>query len=80
VKGVKFDEAFVAELIEASRFWTFELLYKGQGVKNLDDQVLFGIENRVICRAIGLRFVVWWARLSISSHLKTDTHIIKLSC
>jgi hypothetical protein len=54
VKGVKFDEAFVAELIEASRFWTFELLYKGQGVKNLDDQVLFGIENRGISRAIGL--------------------------
>jgi hypothetical protein len=79
VKGVEFDEAFVAELIEASRFWTFELLYTGQGVKNLDDQDLFGIKNRGIPRAIGLRFVVWWARLSISSHLKTDTHIIKLS-
>jgi hypothetical protein len=79
VKGVKFDEAFVAELIEASRFWTFELLYKGQGVKNLDDQVLFGIENRVICRAIGLRFV-GYCSTPVSNHLKTDTHIIKLSC
>jgi hypothetical protein len=54
VKGVKFDEAFVAELIEASRFWTLVLLSIPRGVKNLDDQDLFGIENRRIPRAIGL--------------------------
>jgi hypothetical protein len=36
VKGVEFDEAFVAELIEASRFWTLELLSISWGVKKLD--------------------------------------------
>ena len=72
MKGVKFDEAFVAELIEASRFWTFELLYKGQGVKNLDDQVLFEIENRVICRAIGLQFVGCYSTKYLES--LQDTH------
>ena len=37
------------------------LIYTGRSIKNLDDQDLLGIENRDICRAIGLRFVGWWA-------------------
>jgi len=57
--------------------WTLVLLSIPRGVKNLDDQVLFEIENLGIPRAIGLQFVGWLFQIkSDASCLKFELFLI----
>ena len=60
--------------------WTLELIYKGRGAKNLDG-VGDCLELKTVEYLVRLVSSSENAgRLSVSNHLKTDTHIIKLSC